>query len=84
MGPPPVMAVLDANKDRKLDAEEIANASAALKKLDKNGDGELTDEELFPVRPDGFRPDGRSGGEGQPDKRGDNKDRPRPRPPGNR
>jgi hypothetical protein len=43
---PPLIAALDANKDGKLDASEIANASAALKTLDKNNDGELTADEL--------------------------------------
>jgi hypothetical protein len=45
------MAALDANKDGVIDAAEIANASAALGKLDKNGDGRLTTEELRPPRP---------------------------------
>jgi hypothetical protein len=48
---PPVMGALDANHDGTIDADEIANASAALKKLDKNGDGKLTQEELRPPRP---------------------------------
>ena len=52
---PPIIAALDANKDGKLDAKEIANASAALLKLDKNGDGELTADEMFGPRPDGDR-----------------------------
>lgn len=51
--PPPVIAVLDANHDGMIDAAEIANASAALLTLDKNGDGQLTPEELRPPRPDG-------------------------------
>jgi hypothetical protein len=76
------MMVLDANHDRKLDAEEIANASAALKKLDKNGDGQLTEEELFPPRPDGDRPEGRPG-DRRPDRR-DGDGGPRPRTPDKR
>jgi hypothetical protein len=56
--PPPVIAVLDANHDGVIDADEIANASKALLKLDKNGDGKLTPEELHPPRPmDGDAPD---------------------------
>lgn len=51
--PPPVMMVLDANHDGIIDATEIANASAALLTLDKNGDGQLTREELRPPRPEG-------------------------------
>jgi hypothetical protein len=45
---------LDANHDGIIDQTEIANASAALLKLDKNGDGKLTRDELMPPRP---RPD---------------------------
>ena len=50
---PPIMAALDANGDMVIDEKEIANASAALKKLDKNGDGKLTMDELRPQRPAG-------------------------------
>ena len=65
---PAFINALDANKDGKLDAKEIANASAALKALDKNGDGELTFEELMGPRPGGDRPGGnrRGGPEGAP------------------
>ena len=51
--PPPIVAVLDANHDGVIDKTEIANASKALLKLDMNGDGQLTIEELRPPRPDG-------------------------------
>lgn len=54
--PSPLMDALDANHDGVIDAAEIANASAALKKLDKNGDGKLTSDELRPQRPDGGNP----------------------------
>lgn len=50
---PPMIAALDANHDGTIDAKEIDNASAALKTLDKNGDGSLTQEELRPPRPEG-------------------------------
>ena len=56
--PPPIIAVLDANHDGVIDADEIANASKALKKLDKNGDGKLTRDELHPPRPEGPGMDG--------------------------
>jgi len=43
---PPIISALDANKDGKIDANEIANASKALKALDTNNDGELTADEI--------------------------------------
>ncbi len=49
--PPPLIAALDANHDGVIDESEIANASAALKALDKNGDGKLTRDELRPAGP---------------------------------
>jgi len=58
---PPIIAALDANGDGIIDASEIANASAALLKLDKNGDGKLTPDEWRPHRPP---PDGPPPGEG--------------------
>ena len=74
----PLMAALDVNKDGTLDEQEIGNAVAALKTLDKNGDGKLTPDELRPPFPPGgergpggpgFRrppPDGQKGEQGQP------------------
>ena len=61
---PPVMTALDANSDGVIDEKEIANASAALKKLDKDGDGKLSREEYIGMRPGG------PGGEGGPGMRG--------------
>jgi hypothetical protein len=49
--PDPLMLALDVNHDGVIDANEIANAPAALKTLDKNGDGKLTRDELRPPRP---------------------------------
>lgn len=66
------MAALDANHDGTIDETEIANASNALKKLDKNGDGKITPEELRLQRPEGG-PGGQDGQQGR---------RPQ-RPPGN-
>ena len=65
---PPVMSALDANSDGTIDEWELENAAALLKKLDRNGDGQLTPEELRPTPRDGG---GTAGG--QPPRR--------PRPP---
>jgi hypothetical protein len=56
------MAV-DANRDGEISAEEIEGATAALKQLDRNGDGKLTAPEL--------RPGPRVGRDGQPRRDGD-------------
>ena len=56
--PPLVIGALDANHDGVIDADEIANASAALKALDKNGDGKLTRDEFIGKRPQGKPPGG--------------------------
>ena len=55
----PVLAALDADQDGVISKSEIKNAAAALKKLDKNGDGELDAEEMRPTRSEGGR--GRGG-----------------------
>ena len=60
---PPLVQVLDANDDSTISADEIAAAYAALKKLDKNGDGKLTRDE--------FR--GKRGPQGGPGKGGPGK-----------
>ncbi len=49
--PPPVVAVLDADHDGTISAKEMENAPDSLKELDKNGDGELSPEELMPHGP---------------------------------
>jgi hypothetical protein len=49
--PLPLILSLDANHDGIIDASEIANASVALKTLDKNGDGQLTIDEYMPPLP---------------------------------
>ena len=56
----PMMTALDANKDGKLSAEEIANAATALKTLDKNKDGVIDANELAPTR----GPSGQGGAQG--------------------
>ena len=45
----PIMAALDADGNGEISAEEIKAAPAALKKLDKNKDGKLTEAELRPT-----------------------------------
>lgn len=45
----PVLAALDADHDGEISAKEIENAAAALKTLDKNGDGKLTVDEILPA-----------------------------------
>jgi hypothetical protein len=49
--PLPLVMALDVNHDGVIDANEIANAPAELKTLDKNGDGVLTPDEYLPPRP---------------------------------
>ncbi len=62
----PLETALDANGDGVIDAKELANAVAVLKRLDKNGDGRLTDDEFRPTRPGGGfgGPGGQGGGPG--------------------
>jgi len=62
----PVLSALDANQDLVISAYEIANAPAALRTLDKNGDGKLTAEGC------GF------GGGPTPESRNDGEPRPEP------
>ena len=54
------MAALDADGNGEISAEEIKGAVAALKKLDKNKDGKLTEDELRPSF-GGSRSGGRGG-----------------------
>jgi hypothetical protein len=55
--PPPIIAALDLNHDGVIDKDEIAKASESLKTLDKNGDGQLTLDEIRPPRrPEGEQP----------------------------
>jgi hypothetical protein len=59
---PPLMAALDVDRDGELSTEEIDGAAEALKRLDKNGDGRLSANELRPERgAPGFRPPGGRG-----------------------
>jgi hypothetical protein len=69
---PPLIAALDVNGDGIIDAQEIANASAELLTLDKNGDGQLTPDEYRPHRPP---PDGPPPGQGDGDGNGTGNDK---------
>ncbi len=44
----PAFQALDADKDGVISAAEMSKAAAALKSLDKNGDGKLTEDEVRP------------------------------------
>jgi Ca2+-binding EF-hand superfamily protein len=48
MGLNPVLAALDADHNGEISAAEIQNSPAALKTLDKDGDGRLVTDELLP------------------------------------
>ena len=58
---PAIIVALDANHDGMIDADEIANAVAALKTLDKNGDGKLTRDEFMGKPPGRPAPEGAGG-----------------------
>ena len=61
----PVLIALDADKNGEISGKEMANAAVALKSLDKNNDGKLTEDELRPNRPPGGFGGGRPGGDQQ-------------------
>jgi hypothetical protein len=83
--PMALMQALDTDRDHKISADEIEGSTAALKKLDENGDGEITREELKPKPPEGA-PEGEQpagpppGQAGPPPEEGDNQAQ-RPSPP---
>lgn len=75
-GKNPLVLALDTNKDGVIDASEIANAPAALKTLDKNGDGQLTRDEYRAARPEGAeKPAGKKEGKGGKGDKGAKKER---------
>lgn len=56
MRPDPVFAALDTDNDGVISAAEIKASATSLSKLDKNGDGQLTQDELRPnMGPGGMR-----------------------------
>jgi len=75
---PALIRALDANHDSVIDSNEIANASAVLKTLDKNADGQLTRDEYMGPRPN--RPPQDSASHGGGNEAGGPPDGP---PPGN-
>ena len=63
--PPAVVAVIDADHDGTISEEELSGAAEALAKLDENGDGALTPDELrLPPPPKAPKGDGEDEGEG--------------------
>ena len=69
--PMPIVEALDADHDGVISANEIKNASAALRKLDRNKDGKLTEDEYRPMgRGLGGPGDGDRGGPGGGERRG--------------
>lgn len=66
MPPFPVMMALDADGNGEISADEINNATAALKKLDRNKNGKLDADELRPEFGGGPPGGGREGGGGPP------------------
>jgi len=60
MPPPPAMEAIDLDGDGEFSTEEIDSAAKSLLTLDKNGDGNLTDDELAPPPP----PEGEGGRRG--------------------
>jgi Spy/CpxP family protein refolding chaperone len=61
----PIIETLDLNHDGIIGVDEMAAAGEALKKLDKNGDGQLTPDEFRPPRPEGAGGFGFGGGRGR-------------------
>lgn len=74
MPPPPAFLALDLDEDEELSTDEIDSAARSLLQLDKNGDGNLTQDELQPAEeerggrggPPGGGPGGPGGGPGGP------------------
>jgi Ca2+-binding EF-hand superfamily protein len=65
----PVVGALDTDGDGEVSASELEQSTASLKKLDKNSDGKLTEDELRPQFGGDRGRGGRgSGGEGMADR----------------
>ncbi|UCD28632.1 MAG: class I SAM-dependent methyltransferase [Planctomycetota bacterium] len=66
--PMPLMRALDTNNDGIISATEMEKAASALKKLDRNSDGDLTRDELRPSFGDRDRRGQRARGADRPDR----------------
>jgi len=58
---PPIMEALDKNGDGTISKREMKRAERALSRLDRNGDDELTPDELGPPPHEGGGEDGEQG-----------------------
>ena len=65
MRPDPVFAALDTDSDGVISAAEIKASATSLLKLDRNGDGQITQDELRP----NMGPGGMRGNQGPPNER---------------
>ena len=63
---PPIFTALDSNGNGILEPEEIAQATASLRKLDTKGTGRLTKDQYLPTRGGPGGPGGPGGLEGGP------------------
>jgi len=75
---PPLLAALDTDHDGSLSASEIDNAPESLRKLDKNGDGTITPDEMRPEPPPAPKDQDGSGTDNQQPPPGDNPEPPAP------
>ncbi len=85
--PLPIVDAIDKNHDHLISADELKTAVAAMLTLDRNGDGQLQEDEYLPRRVDGGGPPGPRDGDrgpeaGRPPRDGDRG--PEARGPGDR
>ena len=81
---PGLFAALDANHDGAIDREELKHAAEVIGKMDRNGDGKITPDEMRPPG-DGQRPQGGEARKPQGDgarAEGQRRDGDRPQTPG--
>jgi hypothetical protein len=63
---PPILMIFDEDHDGVISAKEVRHADKSLENLDRNGDGQITREELMPPPPEGGRPPGANKPPGPP------------------